>query len=277
MTESDPANAVERVLARAREILAGTQVSFIRLEPLPEQNRPAHRSGGTAGAVARPPAPADEDDEYDEDVEDTGPRDASEPPTRDTSVDAPPGFVPYVEAHLSAFSVWGPLGQASDRTLHPMILHILDVEAPVHFETVLERLRVHYGLGRAREPTRQHVARSIERLVATHRELHLDRVDAGTDFFLSVRDREVVPRSPGMHGTRRILHIAPAEIRAGVLAVLTQERSCYRDELIRMVREAFGYRRTGGDIHSIIDTAIDHLLRGGTVEESFGSLRLSRA
>lgn len=45
-----------------------------------------------------------------------------------------------------------------------------------------------------------------------------------------------------------------------------------RSELIRMVREGFGYRRTGDDIHAAIDGAVGDLLNARILEDRGGRL-----
>lgn len=79
-------------------------------------------------------------------------------------------FGQYVEADLSDYRSLAPiLREEPDQTLHAMIEAVVQIEGPVHFETVLERLRGRYGISRAKQPTRAHVPRSMVRLAATGR------------------------------------------------------------------------------------------------------------
>lgn len=186
---------------------------------------------------------------------------------------SPGAFQPYVEADLAEFVIEGAVGAAPDALLHPMITRILEVESPAHYETVVERLREHWGMGRAREPTRVHLLRSIERL-ATRPEIACERLDAGTDLFLALAGATVTPRALGIRGARNVRHIADAELREGVLVCAAREGAVIREELIRASREAFGYRRSGHEIYSAFDRAIDGLLAEQRLVENWGQLRL---
>jgi hypothetical protein len=176
---------------------------------------------------------------------------------------------------LRAFLPGTPsLGDDAARTIEPMILEVARVEGPLHFETLIERLRMRYGMARARQSTRTHLVRILGAM-ASRGVISVLRRDAGEDLFVALPGTPAHPRGPGIMGIRRALHVAPEELAAGLRALFVAERGGYRDDLIRKAAREFGWTRTGDDVYAVLDAALDSLLRSGEVRERYGRLELS--
>ena len=184
----------------------------------------------------------------------------------------PAAFQQYVDAELWAFSTSGPLRNETDATLTRLIAEVVSIEGPVHFDTIMDRLRRRYGMGRAEESTRSHVLACIVRLAATGT-AEMVRRDAGADLFLSQPAAVATPRSPGASGLRRPERIAISELMAGVRLVLAALGSSSREDLIVATAREFGFRHTSENMRLAVDAAVSALMRSQLIQEFYGHLR----
>ena len=92
-----------------------------------------------------------------------------------------------------------------------MLIRIATVEGPVHFDVVMERLREHYDIARARQPSRDQVSRVIGGL-AKAKSVEVDRERAGStragsqpsdELFLSFPGSLAEPRRQSAGDVRR--------------------------------------------------------------------------
>lgn len=73
-------------------------------------------------------------------------------------------FVEYVEASISRLPIGADLRFETDCTLAPLILAVVSTEGPVHFELIVERLRLRYRLSRVREEARTTIRLALDKL-----------------------------------------------------------------------------------------------------------------
>jgi very-short-patch-repair endonuclease/DNA polymerase III delta prime subunit len=153
--------------------------------------------------------------------------------------------------------------------LAKLVERIVAVEEPIHFETVIERLRSVLQFGRAGSNIRKRLEQARDRAIRD------GTVVADGSGFLRARDNTAMP-TPRRDGSRRINRIADAELDAGLLTVARATFGATQDELVRETARQFGYRRTGADIAAKLGQRIEHLRETGQLSEQGGTLVASR-
>ena len=141
--------------------------------------------------------------------------------------------------------------------LATLVHEIVAAEQPVHVETVIERLRTAFGLGRAGKRIREHIGQAVDRAVADASV----RYDDG-NAFLQLPGGESLEH-PRQAAGRPIGQIANAELDLGLMIVAHRTFGSPRDDLVRETARQFGYRRTGRDIAGKLDERIESLLGSG--------------
>jgi hypothetical protein len=184
-------------------------------------------------------------------------------------VSAPSAFRDYIKADLATYAIDAELHEESDRYLHPLIQEVVHTEGPVHFETVIERLRERYSLFRAGDRIRSHVENSIRRLL---RGGSVEAFEIGDHLILAEPGQEAIPRRPHADGPRRPEHIPPSEILAGLTSVLYLERALRESELVIEAARQFGYLRTGRLVEEVIRRGLSQLKQDGVIEDRAGML-----
>ncbi|MGW1324756.1 DUF3320 domain-containing protein [Streptomyces antibioticus] len=151
--------------------------------------------------------------------------------------------------------------------LRTLLNRIIGIEGPIHEELLVQRAREAWGVARAGNRIRDNVREVVRGLVRSGQVT----VDGS---FLDVAGREELDaRVPGEGDTpRKAAHIAPVERQLAVYELAAECPGTSRDELVRHAGEFFGWRRTGRDIRSFLDSDIDELLRRGRLRETNGQI-----
>ncbi len=144
------------------------------------------------------------------------------------------------------------------------IIHIVDVEAPIHPEVVLERLKELHDVKRAGSNVRANFKAALAAALKTRR---MSRDSAG---FLWVPDRPITHFRVPPDGTSpcAIEYIATEEVRLAVLHLVEAQFGLPKAELVRETARLFGFARTSVDMTDYITNVVDDLIESG-------SLRLS--
>lgn len=191
------------------------------------------------------------------------------------AVPAGPGpilpFREYVKADLSGFELLeeSPWKESPTR-LQPMLRHLVEVEGPVHFETLCERVRLRYDRGRLKKPSRDNLRNCLARIAASD-EVELERFDAEDNLFVAQPGAPVAPRRSLPDVTRPIGEIAASEIRAGLLAIGATS-ALPREQLIVATARAFGFGRVGAQVQAGLTAALNALMDAGYIRDSYGVL-----
>ncbi|MFQ6025903.1 MAG: DUF3320 domain-containing protein [Dehalococcoidia bacterium] len=170
----------------------------------------------------------------------------------------------YMHAQLPNPARWAELRYETTDKLIQLIIHIAEVEGPVHREVVIERLRQRYGLGRVRGSTRDHVEHAIS--LAQHNARVLGD---GTFIWLSDDQLRREPRAP-VDGD--IEHVPPVELMAIVLSTARAVFGAPRRELVIETARRLGFSRTSGRITEVLDRIVQGLLDEEKLTESFGMI-----
>ena len=150
-----------------------------------------------------------------------------------------------------------------------LLRSILQIEAPIHIQTLSNRVADVHGLDRAGAHIRQIIEKalshsSIRKEVSTHNE------------FIFLSQTKVKPRRPGRGAyPRPIDTIATQELAAAAEWILTTEFGMPRDTLIRETARALGYDRTGNNVEERISKGITLLLKEGRAKEQGEQITLA--
>lgn len=133
--------------------------------------------------------------------------------------------------------------------LAKLVTKVVKVEAPIHFDDVVTRLRMAWNYGRAGNPIREAISAAID--VAVQNKQVIRRGD-----FLWKPGQEVVEPRQRNGDTLNIELICKEEIAAALVKVLEYQLATPDDELIKAVARMFGYQA----VHNSIALRIKQVL-----------------
>jgi hypothetical protein len=147
---------------------------------------------------------------------------------------------------------------------------IIKIEGPIHQEEACRRLASVWGLDRAGNRIRDAGLRALSALQAKC----TCTVDEG--FWtvqpapqITVRDRSAAENLT----LRRAEYLPPVEICAAALAVLSENGRVHRDDLVIEIARRFGFQRTGEDLRSVIEAAVQKVIGSGAACDEGGYFR----
>jgi hypothetical protein len=201
-----------------------------------------------------------------------------ESPRTVTSVAEQPLFTTYNEADVRWFPRWADVQEETAARIADLVLVVVNVEAPVHVDVVVERVRRHYGLQRAGRRVRDAVLAGIREAVRRQTVTWLPATESirrRSEFLTTSVDCEVEPRGLLQGGAiRQINHLCDPEIEAGVVRVVRAMVGASKDEVVTATARAFGYARNGQHVEGRMASAVDRLLAKHRLVERVGSLVL---
>jgi hypothetical protein len=171
----------------------------------------------------------------------------------DDYLEATPLFEEYTPADLTGARHGPELRYETEMVLGELIWRIVKVEGPVHQERIISQLRTLYGMGRAGEPTREHVLDVIKRLTKNG-VLSLDHN------FVYLPTNVIQPRRPDRSFRRLIDQISMRELAEGMSLVSSVIQGASGDELIIETARQFGFERTGPEIQAALRVVQDALI-----------------
>jgi len=190
-----------------------------------------------------------------------------------------PQLAVYVKADLRRFSKTNDLREERPRVIAQLVAAVVETEGPVHLELIIERIREHYGLGRAGRIVREAViagAREAIRLGAIALLPSVRSTGEQDPFLVTKLGSAVKPRGQMKDGTvRKIDHVCDQEIDAAVVDVVAAMVGAKKEEAVIAAARAFGYARTGSQVEERMGAAVDRLLETGTLKDRLGSLVLA--
>jgi very-short-patch-repair endonuclease len=183
------------------------------------------------------------------------------------TTEAPKSRTRYVEANFRV-NIDRPPHEASTSDVADAMLRIVRLEGPIHEEEACRRLASVWGLERAGNRIREAGLRALALL-------H-DRGSCGfaERFWTVVPSPPIVVRDRSEAASaalRRAEYLPPAEICAAAVQVLNQNARVHRDDLIVEISRRFGFQRTGEDLKSVIDLALDSLVGSEATRDDEGN------
>jgi len=164
----------------------------------------------------------------------------------------------YVEATLRRPGAYElhetPIGIMAD-----LVEQVVKVEAPIHADEVVARLRGAWSLQRAGGRIQAAVEEGVKLAAAR------DRIRREGPFLLHpqaqirLRDR----RNVASVGLRKPEMIAPSELAVGVVQVVTTNLGATDDEVAQHVSRLLGFKATSAQLRGVISQVVDALLAEG--------------
>jgi very-short-patch-repair endonuclease len=146
------------------------------------------------------------------------------------------------------------------------VLKILEVEAPIHLDEIVIRIRSAWGYERAGNRIFDRV-RLATRLAINHSSYAVE------EGFIVNRTKPAIPRRRDESlplSLRKPEYLPPSEIRAGIVAVIERHLGVKLEELPVAVARLFGFKATSAPLRSTIEAQIRTLLLGGVLTENEG-------
>lgn len=201
-----------------------------------------------------------------------------EPARSVTSASEQPLFSTYPEASLRRLPQGTDLREETPARVAELVAVVVNAEAPVHVDVVVERVRRHYGLQRAGRRVRDAVLAGIKEALRRRTVNWLPLMDSRgrwSEFLVISVECEFEPRGVLQDGTvRDIDHLCDQEIEVGVIRVVRAMVGASKNEVITATARAFGYARTGQHVEERMANAVDRLLATHRLVERVGSLVL---
>ena len=149
----------------------------------------------------------------------------------------------------------GDLIEVPWHILKTLVRDIISVEQPIHIDTVIDRVRIIYGVARAGKRIRSRLKQTVNQMLADGTVCH----EEGADKFLSLASNNSLCR-PRRNTDRRVGRVAPSEIDEGLLLITSRTYGAQKADIIRETARQFGWSRTGKDIVSKLNERVEWLL-----------------
>lgn len=153
--------------------------------------------------------------------------------------------------------------------LKNVINHVVQKEAPIHFELLCKRVAGLFGNQKVTVKVRDSVNYVIDKYLADK----LEREDG----FLWIKGVENItariPLSDDV-GVRAINHISKKEVAEAMLQIVSKSIGITSNDLYLVTARAFGFSRTGGNINNVMQQACEYLIEAGIVKNSGGKIML---
>ncbi len=171
--------------------------------------------------------------------------------------------VMYVEAVLSKPFGSDDLLATPPQAIATAVAEVVQTEGPIHQDEVVARVRSAWGLLRTGPRIQEHLVKAI-RIARASRGIEREGK------FLSVPGRSVRLRNRSNVASRTLRlpeMLPPAEIRAGVVAVVAENFGARQEEIVSTVLRRLGYSTTSSNLREVVEGAINSMLRTGLLVE----------
>ena len=153
-----------------------------------------------------------------------------DPPPETLDPPAPPSALPeqgnaaffdqYAEASLADIAVGPEPGFETEERLTALVRRWRASRGPVHVDLVVERIRDHYGLGRAGSRIQERIEQGVRAAIRSGGVVRDGQFAEAR--FIRLPGGDAVPRRPPPDApARRIEHVADSEIAAGILLTVS--------------------------------------------------------
>ena len=173
--------------------------------------------------------------------------------------------VPYVEANFAVPTRQEP-HTLSLPVLVEIIQKIVQIEGPIHEDEVVNRFKALWGFARAGSRIQGTVRMGIGSMMSTGQYTNEDGFLSVNGATVVVRNRENVS-SPDLRKPERI---APAELRAGILAVIDLGHGAAAKEIPTAVARMLGFKNTSQQLRYAVEGQIHKLAKNNSIIEANG-------
>jgi very-short-patch-repair endonuclease len=175
------------------------------------------------------------------------------------SVEIEEEAAPYESVQLN-FEIKGELHNRPVGEITQIVVQVVEVESPIHYNEVVRRIRTYWGLKRA--------GRRIQAMIREAVNLGLlDGQIFEKNGFLFFKNGEIKVRQRSVDPPANIDLISEDEIQEAIKMVIKNQYATATDELIRQVSRLFGIKITRGKTTARIQSVIDDMKKVGEIEE----------
>ncbi|WP_460464928.1 DUF3320 domain-containing protein [Arthrobacter pigmenti] len=137
---------------------------------------------------------------------------------------------------------------------------VLEVEAPLHIDTLLDRLRVDWSVGRAGSQIQANVRKALSMT-----KVRGVRPKISPDGFVRIAGAGTIEvRKPGADGeVRKVGVIPPEEIDEAVVRTVQDALHADEEQVRLAVRNVFGWNRSGSDIQTALQKSLFRVSKSG--------------
>ncbi len=168
---------------------------------------------------------------------------------------------PYVECERLMISMQNDIHNTPRRTLAEAVASIVAVEAPVHVDEVIRRIRTLWGLKRSGKLIREAITRGI-RLANSSDDFP---VCLKGSFLWNDDQLECEPRCRQEREPLKIELISDEEIGASILRTLELQFASRREAIPTTAARLLGFHQTSEQIRSRIDRVLDEMIKQGRI------------
>lgn len=178
---------------------------------------------------------------------------------------------PYEVCHTLSIRTGGELHEQPTRRLADAIVNVVRVEGPVHFDEVVRRIRILWGLGRSGQ--RIYTVLSD----AAHQAIRAKLIKQKEEFLWSIGMKVPPVRRRGEDPSPQIQLICTEEIAEAAKLVLKHQFGTLQDDLVVQVSRLLGFQATHERTADRIEKVVRQLMKKGfVIERPDGMLTLSQ-
>jgi very-short-patch-repair endonuclease len=167
---------------------------------------------------------------------------------------------------------WRQLREISPAEMSDLVIQVVEVESPVHFEEVVRRIREAAGLARAGNAIRKAVLHGIKYASAN------GKVIFDEPFVLKNPPNRPIPRSRSNfpNHIKKLEYIHPDEIKAALILVVERSFGISAEEAKNESLKLLGFERVTENMSDFVDTLIQELCSKSELQLQGGLLRRSK-
>jgi hypothetical protein len=149
-----------------------------------------------------------------------------------------------------------------------LVRQIIEIEGPIHGDEVISRIRVNWGLSRAGNRIQTAVRVGLATAVREKTIVETGGFYSFPGKAIRVRDRSSVTSNT----LKKPEYLPPEEVEAAIVLAVREYMGATRSELPQSVLRILGFKSTSNGLRTVIDRAIDRLLRSQRLAEQGGML-----
>ena len=160
----------------------------------------------------------------------------------------------YRKAQLSVDTGMEPQNAPLDERAQ-LVIRIVEVEGPIHFDEVARRLASAFGKRR----TGSRIAHATREALHAAEQITQKPIRVEGDFWFTESQRETPPVRDRSEETGTLVKptlLPPLEIRAAAKLIEKEGGSMEMNEMVRAVARLLGFRRTGSEVQETIENCI---------------------
>ena len=188
--------------------------------------------------------------------------DTDEENSDNSSLGNPYGFEKNIDAAVHQLLTSGVRGVEE---ITDCLMEAINVEYPIHYELLCQRMAPLFGNKKATVKVRKKVDSALAILK--------NKIQRNEDFIYPANYQTVSARYPN---NRDVEHIATEELADAAYRILQKHLGTTHEDLCSKTAKAYSFRRMGSHIATAISKAINSLLQTGKIEELDGKLRLKQ-